>query len=155
MFVRARTSLIPALAVPTLALFAVLVLETTGHASLLVSLSPSVELKLASPGRSDSASSSSHSTRDQEEFLDSAGGPFSIEYRSLTCSLPPGDSTGGMSSSSGTSGASGVFCRVCCTTLLQKDRMIRWFVSEYSLAIPDPPGRDLIRPPQGHCNADV
>ena len=140
-----------------LAVSVAVLLTATGQASIILPAQMAGAEFDLDELRSASTAGSTAATQpvvDTEEPGDSA---YSYAI-ALLGSLNPLGSAPTSGSSTGTSSTwvgGGVFCAALSKLTIEKDTICRWLAIKYSLAIPDPPGSSLLRPPQLDCNSSV
>ena len=135
------------LLLPSVALAAVIALDITAHASIIL---PAAEFELELPAMGEARSDDSPSTDNGEAM------PMSQEdtpaQNDLTESDAPGPASGGNGSGAsggGVSNSNSPNVLLDRTMITPEDNLLGWFLGEFSLSVPDPPGSDLLRPPQG------
>ena len=144
---------------PAATLFASVVLAVTADASIVLPDPPSFGVGEAVVGAAATAGHSS--TNDTKSPVEPFGNSGQVEHESphqlLQSTSPAGASSSGASSASGIGGpgssslsylASGVVC-------IPANGPLGWYLGGFLLAVPDPPGSDLLHVPRDFYDTGV
>ena len=126
---------------------ALAVVGTQATASLILPQIPEFTLKdLAAPQAAGAAQSSRLAPARQpaETVPEQPPAPFSVD----NAFTPGGSSTGSSTSGSGTSGVSVSALAIGAAVVMSEPTLAGWISGEHRLALPMPPGNNLLRPPR-------
>jgi hypothetical protein len=139
------------LALSMLCMLVATVVGSSAHASIVCPEPASVSLEdLLSAADAKSASScASHSAPVEQSSQNEYERELARLLSLSPSAIPSGGSTSGTSASGSGAGASGVSALSFATAIVLCDAdVVRWVAGDQRLALPMPPGNDLLRPPQ-------